>query len=208
MYSHSQDLSWLKWDLHFRAALDWNTVTMLNSNIYFTAGYATNHSITLRKRVIPAGVAEEAASDSRGEALCGDVPFVCLKGRIINGPVFWGMALTSHSGTCINHRLALFSASLLVTFVSPTPNRSTEAVHLLSNVSPHLVPAVTWQSTHPLTAPVCGGNHSEEKCTHSRKWSFGKRLFVFRLRRIRNSKSLEMQYVLKTKKFLNISKKL
>lgn len=50
-------------------------------------------------------------------------PFVCLKGSRIDGPVFWGMALTSRSGTCINHGPASFSASLLVTFVSRARDR-------------------------------------------------------------------------------------
>lgn len=45
-------------------------------------------------------------------------PFVCLKGSGINGRIFWGMALTSRSGTSINHVEARLLASLPVAFVS------------------------------------------------------------------------------------------
>lgn len=59
-------------------------------------------------------------SDALGAQRC---PFVCLKGRRIDGPVFWGMALTSRGGTCINQRAASFAASPLVTFVSGARDR-------------------------------------------------------------------------------------
>lgn len=67
--------------------------------------------------VILGGQAEVWTYNGTEAQIC---PFVCLKGSTIDGPGFWGMVLTSAADTCINHRPASFSASLLVTFVSPS----------------------------------------------------------------------------------------
>lgn len=93
--------------------------------------------------VISEGLAEVGAYNSR-EGSVQRCPFVCLKGRRIDGPVFWGMALTSRSGTCINHGPASFSASLLVTFVSRARDRGRRLSIYSQNVSRHFMPAVSW----------------------------------------------------------------
>lgn len=86
------------------------------------------------------------ASSGRGSA-AQRCPFVCLKGSRINGRIFWGMALTSRSGTSINHVAARLLASLPVAFVSGAGNRGRRGgLSIYSQMSVRaFTPAGSWR---------------------------------------------------------------